>query len=128
MDPVPEFNKYMEGYYDYLGQWDSPSRCGIRTFKRKDGKILIIVTELYRLNPGTSITEWCAPLATRLMNENHATFENLIYIEHTPDYGSKLEFRQETFDQVSFNHEKDQLTNPCWTRLSKEEVDALLEE
>ena len=128
MDINPGFNKYMDQYYDYKGQWDSPSRCGLRIIKRKDGKLLVIVTEIYRQNPGTAVTEWIAPLATGIMKEYKSSPENLIFIEHSPDLKSKLTFYGETFDAVTFDWDGVTLVSPKWTRLTREEVDAMMEE
>jgi len=128
MEINPDFNKYMDHYYDYLGQWDSPSRCGLKIIRRKDGKTLAIATEIYRQNPGTPVTEWVAPLATKIMNETQCTPGSFIFIEHTPDMQSKLTFYGETFDLVNFEVNGNTLSNPKWTRLASREVDALMEE
>lgn len=128
METNPSFGKYMTQYYDFTGQWDSPSRCGLRTIRRRDGKILIIVTELYRQNPGTPVTEWCAPLATRLIRENGCHPDDLIFVEHTPDLGSKLDFYHETFDLVGFEWDGESFRKPAWTRISAGELDKMMEE
>ncbi len=127
METNPAFNQYMDHYYDYLGQWDSPSRCGRKIVHRKDGKILVIATEIYRQNPGTPVTEWCAPLATRIMHELECDPGNFIFVEHTPDLGSKLDFYEETFDLVSFDFDGINLINPRWKRIPVEEVDKLMQ-
>ena len=126
METNPDFDKYMDRYFDYLGQWDSPSRCGLKIVSRPDGKTLAIATEIYRQNPGTPVTEWCAPLATRIMNELNCTPDNFIFIEHTPDLRSKLAFYDETFDLVAFECSGHTLVNPKWSRLTPEQVDALM--
>lgn len=118
----------MEKHYDFKGLWDSPSRCGLRIINRKDGKTLVIVTEIYRQNPGTAITECIAPLAMQILEEKHLSPEELIIIEHAPDLKSKLSFNGETFDLVSFKMDTGRFTNPLWTRLSKEQVDKMMEE
>ncbi len=127
MDINPEFNKYMDRYFDFLGYWESPSRCGLKTIKRKDGKRLAIATEIYRQNPGTAVTEWCAPLATQVLAEQKCNPADFIFIEHTPDMGSKLAFYEETFDLVNFHWDGDKFIDPQWKRLSPPEVDRLLE-
>ena len=127
METNPDFDKYMDRYFDYLGQWDSPSKCGLKVVKRKDGKTLAIATEIYRQNPGTPVTEWCSPLATTIMNELNCTPEQFIFIEHTPDLRSKLAFYEETFDQVNFEVKDQKLVNPKWSRLTPEQVDALMQ-
>ncbi|MBM3404260.1 MAG: hypothetical protein FJY10_05165 [Bacteroidetes bacterium] len=121
-------DKYIDLIYDYKGQWDSPSRCGLKVYQRSDGHFVIVVTELYTGNPGTSVTQWCAPLATTLIGEYGIEPEQLIFIERTPDTGSKLVFLRETFDRVSFTWDGIKYTSPEWQRLSREEVDKLLSE
>ena len=127
METNPDFDKYMDRYFNYLGQWDSPSKCGLKVVNRKDGKTLAIATEIYRQNPGTPVTEWCAPLATSIMNELNCTPEQFIFIEHTPDLRSKLAFYEETFDQVNFEVKDQKLVNPKWSRLTPEQVDSLMQ-
>ena len=128
MEINPELSRYMDRYFDYKGQWESPSRCGLKIIKRKDGKTLAIATEIYRQNPGTPVTEWCAPLATQILAGTGETQENFIFVEHTPDLKSKLSFYGETFDLVSFDWDGTKFENPQWKRLSREQVDTLMEE
>jgi hypothetical protein len=120
------FNKYMDQYFEYKGQWGSPSRCGIRVIDTNDNKKLVIATEIYRQNPGTPVTEWCAPLATQILHWLEIPHTQFIFIEHTPDMGSKLSFYHETFDIVSFDWDGEKLINPRWKRLERHEVDAML--
>ena len=128
METNPDFTKYMDHYFDYSGQWESPSRCGLKIVKRKDGKTLAIATEIYRQNPGTPVTEWCAPLATRIMNEIKCSPEQFIFVEHTPDLRSKLAFYEETFDLVNFEVINQTLSNPKWSRITHNDVDTMMEE
>ena len=126
METNPAFDNYMDRYFDFLGQWDTPSRCGLKIIKRKDGKTLAIATEIYRQNPGTPVTEWVAPLATQIMQHINETPGTFLFVEHTPDLKSKLTFYEETFDKVDFDWENDTFTNPRWTRISKEDVDEMM--
>ena len=128
METKLEFNTYMDSYYDFKGLWDSPSRCGICAIKRNDGKLLVIVTEIYRQNPGTAVTECVTTITTGFLNEYKVAPRNLIFIEHSPDLKSKLAFYGETFDLVSFEWDGNTFLNPVWTRLSREEVDAMMKE
>ena len=127
METNPDFDKYMDHYFDYAGQWDSPSKCGLKIILRKDGKTIAIATEIYRQNPGTPVTEWCAPLATLIMKELNCLPEQFIFIEHTPDLRSNLTFYEETFDLVSFQWNGESLTNPKWTRLSSAAVETMMQ-
>ena len=128
METKLAFNKYMDSYFEFVGHWESPSRCGLKIIGRKDGKILGIATEIYRQNPGTPVTEWCAPLATQIMKTYNGTHERFIFVEHTPDMKSKQAFLKETFDLVNFDWDGDHFINPRWTRLTIEQVDKLMEE
>jgi hypothetical protein len=126
MDINPSFNTYMDSYFDYLGHWDSPSRCGLKIVKLNDGKMLAIATEIYRQNPGTPVTEWCAPLATQILKNLQCSPEQFIFIEHTPDMGSKLDFYHETFDLVNFHWDGNKLVHPKWTRITPIEVNRIM--
>ncbi len=128
METNPAFNKYMDRYYDYLGHWDSPSKCGLKLVKRQDRKTLAIATEIYRQNPGTAVTEVVDSLATQILKTSGETPDGFIFIEHTPDLGSKLTFYGESFDRVEFEWDGGKFSNPVWTRLTKEQVDRMMEE
>ncbi|MCX6244209.1 MAG: hypothetical protein NTU98_05835 [Bacteroidetes bacterium] len=128
METNPEFTRYMDRYFEYKGQWDSPSKCGLKIVRRKDGKTLAIATEIYRQNPGTPVTEWVAPIASQILHEFGLNPENFIFVEHTPDLKSKLTFYGETFDLVTFDRDGNKFNNPKWKRLNREEVDLLMEE
>ena len=127
METNPELNQYMDRYFEFRGQWDSPSKCGLKIVTRSDGKTVAIATELYRQNPGTPVTEWCAPLATQILRNLGVNPENFIFVEHTPDLKSKLTFYGETFDLVSFDWDGTNFNNPKWKRLRREEVDLLMD-
>jgi len=116
----------MDRYYNYPGQWDSPSRCGLKIVHRSDGKLLVIATEIYRQNPGTPVTEWCAQLATQIIKDQQCGYNDFIFIEHTPDLGSKLAFYDETFDLVTFDWDGEKLSRPRWKRISHTEVDQMM--
>jgi hypothetical protein len=128
MEINPEFDRFMDRYFEYKGQWESPSKCGLKVVKRKDGKTLAIVTEIYRQNPGTPVTEWCAPLANQILKALNENPENFIFVEHTPDLKSKLSFYEETFDLVTFDWNGNQFENPQWKRLNQEQVAILMED
>ncbi len=128
METNPEFNRYMDRHYDFQGQWDSPSRCGLKLIRRKDGRHLAIATEIYRQNPGTPVTEWVAPLATQILKTAGIPPEEFIFVEHTPDLRSKLTFYGESFDLLTFDWDGAQFTNPRWTRLTPEQVDRMMDE
>ncbi|GBU28121.1 hypothetical protein R84B8_01679 [Treponema sp. R8-4-B8] len=96
---VPE--KYYDEVFDFKGQWDMPSRCGLKIIKKE--KPIVIVTELYQDNPGTSITAAGKSLAEQICRSKGLTLNEIMYLECTPDTGSKLSFYDEEFFEVTFS-------------------------
>lgn len=47
--------KYYDEIFDFEGEWNLRSKCGLRIKDYGDRKV-VIVTELYQDNPGSSIT------------------------------------------------------------------------
>lgn len=117
--------KYVDYEFHFKGKWDVPGICGLKVVQQTD-KTIVIATNLYEHNPGTSISRWSAQLATAICKELKIDPSQLIFIEHNPDRQSKLDFYKETFDIVEFDRDGDLFTNPRWTRISKKEVDDML--
>jgi len=113
----------MDRIYHFKGKWDVPSICGLKVIEKSD-KTIVIATNLYDENPGTSISRWSAQLATAICKEQNIDPGKLLFIEHNPDIHSRLEFYQETFD--TFHREDDHFTQPQWHRISRDEVDKLI--
>ena len=118
---------YIDEVYEFRGQWDVPSKCGLMIKKNNDTHV-VIATELYDDNPGTSVNYWNCRLAGMICREKGLDPSKLIFIEHTPDRGSKLENYRETFDRVIFQWDGENFTDPDWEPLTREQVDALLED
>ncbi len=117
--------KYIDRIFDFQGRWGAPSRCGLRVVKKQDRHI-VIVTELFEENPGTSVTEYSAELAAIIMGDFSLDPEKLVFIEHCPDRGSKLDHYKESFDMVSFRRDGGRFTDPEWERVSRDRVDELI--
>ena len=77
---VPEH--YYDEIFDFAGQWDVPSRCGLKIRDYK-GKKIIIVTELYQENTGTSVTYNGASLAEQICQAKGISTDNMIYMSST---------------------------------------------
>ncbi len=120
-------SKYQDQLYHFKGLWDLPSICGLKIVNKAD-KTIIIATDLFDENPGTSITEWNTRLAKELCDKNDIRYQNLIYIEHTPNKDTKLSFNRETFYKVHFDIHDYSFENPQWEEITKEQVDQLLTE
>ena len=117
--------EYIEEIYAFKGQWDVPSKCGLLIRKHPDMHV-VIASELYDDNPGTSVNYWGAQLADAICKERALEPSKLIFIEHTPDRGSQLEIYQETFDRVLFQQNNNEFSEPDWQPLTRSQVDALL--
>ncbi|MFW5793119.1 MAG: hypothetical protein ACOCWC_02455 [Bacteroidota bacterium] len=116
---------FIDEVYSYAGMWGIPSKCGLKIVN-KDSNDIVIVTDLYEENPGTSITEYCAQLAGIITSDKNLDPARLLLILHNPDLGSKYEFMSETFDIVHFDIVDDNFSNPKWERISREQIERLL--
>lgn len=127
---IKHFNKdtsaaYFDDFYDFKGQWDVPSRCGLKVVKNEKHTV-IIATEIYADNPGTSVTNFCATLATVICNDFNIDHEKMIFIIRTPETGSKLTFMNENFYRVDFSWDGSKYTEPKWKEIDKDLVDELI--
>ena len=113
------------GYFAFSGLWDIPSACGLRILKT-DENYIAIVSELYKKNPGSTVTDVPVQLATQICLKFSLEPEKLIYIEHNPETATKLSFYEEEFFRVHFVIEDKKLSNPVYEKISKDDLDKLL--
>jgi len=102
--------------FEFKGLWDIPSKCGLRLIEQEN-QTIVIVTELYKENPGTSIAQISASLATQICAAYNLDYRRIVYIEHNPEMHSKLSFYEQELFLVHFDLEENLLTNPSWERL-----------
>ncbi|MDR2232930.1 MAG: hypothetical protein LBE56_07390 [Tannerella sp.] len=114
-------DKYYDEVFEFAGLWDLPSKCGLRIIFR-DGKKIVIVTELYQENPGTSVTAAGYALAKQICVSKGILPEELIYIECNPDTNSKLTFYDEEYFEVTFPEIKGLPGRAGYRLLTEEEV------
>jgi hypothetical protein len=117
--------KYIDQYFDFLGEWELPSKCGLSIFD-KDNKKVIIVTELYQDNPGTSVTYVSSSLAMQICEKFNINPAEIIYIESCPDMNSKLSFYKEKNYLVNFDFSDEKLSNPQYKELEEKEMNEFL--
>lgn len=120
-------DQFVDEMYHFKGEWGVPSLCGLKVVYKKDSAV-ILITEFYDTNPGTSITNWNTHLAKEICQKYRIDPNKMIFIEHTPKTSSTLTFYRETFDRVSFTWDGESFANPRWKRISKEEVIQLMNE
>ncbi|MDR1408638.1 MAG: hypothetical protein LBJ23_11440 [Tannerella sp.] len=94
--------KYYDEIFDFKGQWDMPSKCGLRIIRKTD-RTYVIVTELYQDNPGTSVTYAGKSLAVQICRATGLRLEEIVYLECNPDTDSKLSFYDEEYFEVTFD-------------------------
>ncbi|MDE6152865.1 MAG: hypothetical protein K2G21_01805 [Muribaculaceae bacterium] len=113
--------EYYDELFDFKGQWDMPSRCGLK-IRNVKGTPVIIVTELYQENPGTSVTYAGESLARQVCEAKKLDFDTVRYVECTPDTNSKLSFYDEEFYEVNFK-----ATDPAgkYTRLTAHQIEEI---
>jgi len=113
--------RYYDEIFEFKGQWDMPSTCGLK-IRTVDGKKYVIVTELYQDNPGTSVTYAGRSLADQICEAKGFKLDEIVYMECNPNTNSKLSFYDEEYFEVDFNADKQHM----YRRLSAEEVKAIL--
>ena len=116
---VPEI--YYDEIFDFNGQWDILSKCGLKIIE-KEGKKYVIVTELYQDNPGTSVTYAGKSLVKQICEKKNLSLAEITYIECTPNTNSVLSFYDEQYFEVKFND----TPQADYRKLSKEEMEHLL--
>ncbi|MDR1781024.1 MAG: hypothetical protein LBR50_09905 [Tannerella sp.] len=109
--------KYYDEIFDFKGQWDIPSKCGLKIV-RNDDRTCVIVTELYQDNPGTSVTYSGRALMEQICAAKGLKPSEITYIECNPDTNSKLSFYDEEFFEVTF----DGTQPPKYRKLTEGEV------
>lgn len=110
--------KYYDEIFEFKGQWDMPSTCGLK-IREFEGKKVVVVTELYQDNPGTSVTYAAKSLADQICAAKGFSIEDIIYVECNPNTNSKLSFYDEEFFAVTY----DEKGTPSYRLLAKDEIE-----
>jgi len=113
--------------FEFEGLWGLRSACGLRIFDKGKNQVVVVVSELYKENPGTSIAQVPASLAMQVCHAYGLDVQNIVYIEHNPDMHSKLSFYEEEFFRVYFEYDGVELANPSWERIDSEQLKQYIE-
>ncbi|MCL2066643.1 MAG: hypothetical protein FWG99_04180 [Treponema sp.] len=111
---------YYDEVFDFKGQWDMPSRCGLKIIKSKE-KTVVIATELYQDNPGTTVAAAGKSLALQICENKNLDFAKINFIQCNPCTNSKLSFYEEEFFEVDFPEG----SPPVYRKLGEEEIKKL---
>jgi len=117
---VPE--KYYDEIFEFAGLWEQPSSCGLKILDKGNKKI-VIVTELYQDNPGTSVTQAGVSLVSQICERKNLPMSEIIYLECKPDTNSKLAFYDEDYFEVTFTEDNGKAK---YKKLSVNEIKDLL--
>lgn len=118
-------DKYFDEKFNFAGQWDMPSTCGLKIIQKDDISI-VLVTELYQDNPGTSVTYAAGSLIKQICDVKHLDINKIKYIECNPSTNSKLSFYDEEMFLVNFTLQDGMPVDLKYRKLSKEEIQNLL--
>jgi hypothetical protein len=122
-----EGKKYIDEIHHFPGKWEMPSLCGLGIRKRGD-ETLVILTELYEDNPGSSVTGMVEQVATGLVEKNRLDPHRAIVIVHNPERSSRYEFFAETFYRAEMEWDGKKYFAVEWVRLEAEEISHLLQD
>jgi len=122
---VPEH--YYDEIFDFKGQWDVPSKCGIKILPF-EGKIIVIATELYQDNPGSSVTYAGGNLLKQIVERKKLDLSKVTYLECNPDTNSKLSFYDEEYFEVTFREENGNLISPTYNQWDEKKVKNLFDQ
>ena len=111
---VPE--KYYDELFNFKGQWDMPSCCGLRILMRD--KTIVIATELYQDNPGTSVAAAGKSLAEQICREKGLKLNEIVFLQCNPNTSSKLSFYDEEFFEADFTSSPE----PVYKQLSTDDI------
>lgn len=118
-------DKYFDEKFNFAGQWDMPSTCGLKIIQKDDISI-VLVTELYQDNPGTSVTYAAGSLIKQICDAKCLDINKIKYIECNPSTNSKLSFYDEEMFLVDFTLQDGMPVDLKYRKLSKEEIQNLL--
>ncbi|MDR1098168.1 MAG: hypothetical protein LBL57_08555 [Tannerella sp.] len=116
--------KYYDEVFDFKGQWEIPSKCGLKIIKQ-GAKTVVIATELYQDNPGTSVTYAGYALFRQICAGRGLSEGEVTYLECNPDTNSKLSFYDEEYFEVTFPEATGGSGRAAYRQLSPDEIKKL---
>jgi len=114
--------KYVDEIFHFSGKWEMPSLCGIQ-IRKKDNGTLVILTELYEQNPGSSVTGMIEAVATEVVKHYGIPPETAVFIVHNPERSSHHEFFAETFYYARLKWDGEKYSYPEWEKTTEASVE-----
>jgi len=116
--------KYIDEIYHFKGKWEMPSLCGLKILKKADNHI-IILTELYEENPGSSATDMIETLAGEIVAKYAIDPETVVFIVRNPERSSHYTFFAETFHQARMYWDGKKFEGLVWEKLDIDDIVSL---
>ena len=113
---MEEKKKYIDEIFHFSGKWEMPSLCGVYV-RRKGDRTLVVLTEMYEENPGSSVTAMIGPLATEVVGKFDIDPLTAEFIVHNPERSSKYEFFAESFYRAEMEWDGNKYCNIEWEKL-----------
>ena len=108
--------KYIDEIFRFKGKWEMPSLCGLQV-RREEGRVLVILTEMYEENPGNSVTGMVEQVATDVVTKHGIPPLSAEFIVHNPQRSNKYEFFAETFYRAKMRWDGERYTEVDWERV-----------
>jgi hypothetical protein len=121
---MEQHRNFVEEIYHFTGQWEMPSLCGLM-IQRKELGGLVLLTELYEDNPGSSVTGMIEPLATRIVKQFGLQPDITEFIVHNPERSSRYEFFAETFYKAHMKWDGERYGELKWEKLEDWKIGGL---
>lgn len=113
---MKEKQKYIDEIFHFNGKWEMPSLCGLQ-IRKSDSGSLVILSEMYEENPGSSVTEMITSLATEIVAKYGLDPATAVFIVHNPERSSKYEFFAESFYRAEMQWEGNAYKNLKWSKI-----------
>lgn len=110
--------KYMDEVCHFSGHWGMPSLCGLMIRRREQGAV-VVFTEMYEENPGSSVTGMIESLASEIVKRYGLDAESVEFIVHNPERSSRYEFFAETFYRAKMLWNGEKFHTVTWERLEE---------
>jgi hypothetical protein len=107
--------KYTKEVYHFAGQWEMPSHCGILV-KKKELATLVVLTEMYESNPGSSVTSMVEALAAEITRKYGIPPETAVFIVRTPQRSTHYTFYAETFYRAVMEWDGEKFSGLKWEK------------
>ena len=115
---MEEKKKYIDEVFHFKGKWEMPSLCGLYIRKQENGT-LVILTEMYEENPGSSVTGMVEAIATEVVKKYRIDPLTAGFIVHNPERSSKYEFFAEMFYRAEMHWDGERYSGVEWEKIER---------